>query len=81
MLSGSSRLQDAGVNPPPPFESVHVSPLNGGGGAIAPRTAALGAKVNAAKAVRLTCAEHLCTLLGCLTTLPTLGLSGLRIVP
>ena len=76
---------------------VHVSPLSGavpsgvaGSSFLAPpgspasgtsRTVALARKVEAAKAERLSVSESLCIFLGVLLTLPTLGLSGLRVVP
>ena len=49
--------------------------------AAAPRTVALARKVDAAKSARTSVAEHLCTCLAGLLTLPLLGLPGLRINP
>jgi regulator of protease activity HflC (stomatin/prohibitin superfamily) len=45
------------------------------------RTVMLQRKVEAARAERLSICEWVCTALGCLTTLPFLGLTGLRVVP
>jgi SPFH domain / Band 7 family len=53
--------------PPPPAPSA--------------RTVALARKVAAAKAESISFGEMICVSLGCLSTLPFLGLNGLRIVP
>jgi len=69
----------AGGSPPPPLPPP--PPPGGAGGAPTARTLALARKVAAAKAERLSCCEWLCIGLGCLSTLPLLGLPNLRVVP
>jgi regulator of protease activity HflC (stomatin/prohibitin superfamily) len=66
----SGAPQDAWASP------QHQASLRGSA-----RTAALARRVDAAKAERLTIAEYFLKGLGCLATLPTLGLSGFMSVP